>query len=114
METISELGDEGVPYLIKLSDHQNVELALAAEKHIAELIEYDYYEIDYQIEDSDFSINDSTWLQNYTDESSEVTKQIVGRRYLDLKDYSISRAKAYEALDEFIDKRGELYGFQWK
>ncbi len=114
METLSELGDEGVPYLIKLSDHQNVELALAAEKHITELIEYDYYEIDYQIEDSDFSINDSTWLQNYTDESSEVTKQIVGRRYLDLKDYSISRAKAYEALDEFIDKRGELYGFQWK
>lgn len=114
METLSELGDEGVPYLIKLSDHQNVELALAAEKHITKLIEYDYYEIDYQIEDSDFSINDSTGLQNYTDESSEVTKQIVGRRYLDLKDYSISRAKAYEALDEFIDKRGELYGFQWK
>lgn len=89
VKTIYKLGDEGVPYLVKLMFDDDVDVTTSARNYIEQAIEYTYYDTDYDYE---------------TD-----TYVIYGRAYDKLENFGIYREKAYKALDEFISHNTETY-----
>ncbi len=86
VKTIYELGDEGVPYLIKLSEYVDVNVNEAASDYLFGCYINDYYNVE-----SEFKNN----LMIY---------RITGKKYTSIGSYSISRTRAYKLLDEFLEK----------
>ncbi len=80
VETLSELGDEGVPYILKLCDDENKDAAYAAR----------------------FKLYNAVCTRYGTDEAGKIT----GRSYDSFREYSIPRGQAYSLLDEFIEEHG--------
>ncbi len=75
-EAMYDLGDEGVPYLVKLALNGDDEAKLWVETHIIDE-NYHYYGPDYDMSE---------------------------RRYNGIGEFSISRYKAYVALEDYFDK----------
>ena len=44
MEAMFQLGDEGIPYLVKLADHEDSDISATAKRYLARAIIYDYFE----------------------------------------------------------------------
>ncbi len=83
VETIAELDDEGIPYLIKLTNDNNVEVIRYARYKLSLAYE-DYFELDYH--------SDTSYLE------------IKKKTYNELGQYSFSRQKAYEELEKYLKK----------
>lgn len=89
--TVYELGDEGVPYLVKLLDAKNGETAESAEYYLKKcVISGDYYELDSKYE------NDVT------------VYKIKGKKYDGISQACLSRNRAYNILDEYIKKNPDV------
>lgn len=92
VETIYNLGDEGIPYLAKLmndDDIDDVNVVVSARNYLEQAIEYTYYDTDYDYETR--------------------THTIYGKRYDKLENFGIYRMKAYEVLGEFIEEHPDMY-----
>lgn len=85
VSTIYELGDEGVPYLIKLTQDSNVDVKSTADHYLHNCYVYDYYEIE----------------ENETD--NLIVYEIKARKYDGVGQFGLSRSKAYNLLDEFLE-----------
>ncbi len=92
VKTIYKLGDEGMPYLVKLLDDDDVDVVVDARNYIEQAIEYTYYDTDYDYE-----------TDRYT---------IYGKRYDKLENFGIFRQKAYDVLDEYIKDHSQIYVFE--
>lgn len=86
VKTIYDLGDEGVPYLVKiLEESDDADKAVETRDYIERAIRYTYYDTEY-----DYETN---------------TYKILGRKYDKLENYGVYRMKAYKVLDEFIKEQ---------
>ena len=86
INAIYELGDEGVPYIVKLSCVNDEVVALEAQDYLSSLYTHDYFENIFA-------------SQDYTVETLKPNAIKKG-----FEKYSIPNAKAYSALYEFIEK----------
>ena len=89
VKTIYKLGDEGVPYLAKLLDDDDVDVSTTARNYIEQAIEYTYYDIDYDYETNVYTV--------------------CGKEYDKLENFGIFRQKAYDVLDEYIEEHPRTY-----
>jgi len=89
VDAIYDLGDEGIPYLVKLADDDDAMVSRIAENRLEFAVKYDYYDFYY-----------------------ENGSYVLGEKYYDdIGEYSIARASAYEALEEYIEDNPELKRF---
>lgn len=89
VSAISELGEEGVPYLIKLTSSKEEEVKEIAIDEIRWAIE-DMYDTD---------ITTYASLREY---------KVGEKRYNGIGQWSIARSRAYKALDEYMEKHPEI------
>lgn len=90
IETIYELGEEGVPYIINLAKYaKNDQVRNDAKEYVRDVIE-DLYETSWKI-----------------DGAYEVLK-VKERKYDNIYEMNIPRARAYEILDEYMEKHHEI------
>lgn len=89
VKTIYKLGDEGIPYLVKLTEDKDEEVVTLAHTYLEKAITNRYYNTDYNYFKGEYTIE--------------------GKRFDSFDNYSISRAKAYKLLDEYIPKRPEKF-----
>ena len=95
VNTIYRLGDEGVVYLVKLTNCEDTEVAENAENKLDRIIKNGKYyelEIDEQVEDN-------------FDDDKYVIKE---KKYDALGEYSIARDEAYRALDKYVEKNPDV------
>lgn len=93
---MTELGDEGVPYLVKLADCTDVEVADAAREELRWLYQYDYFEPDY--DDPPRTVKDlKKWELN-----TEFSR------------YSLPRDAAYDSLYDYFDRHPEISYVCWE
>ncbi|MBE6749873.1 MAG: DUF4173 domain-containing protein [Ruminococcaceae bacterium] len=91
-----ELGDEGVPYLVKLCDEQDLTLREDAREQVKSLITFgDYYETEYE----EIKGNLYGFIGRY---------EVKGKVYDKPSQFSFARNEAYEALDKFIEENPEI------
>lgn len=98
---IASLGDEGIPYLVMLTEDEN---PIVAENAKDELLYIIYCEKYYEL-DSKYVVNS----YNYT---------LGEKKYTDLSQMTLARKIAYETLDEYIENNpriaqeaGKAYGY---
>lgn len=91
VSTIYELGDEGIPYLVKLTKDKNSEVSELAKLKLSYSYE-DYYEIEYNSDKKRFEVGE--------------------KYYANAEQLSISRSKAYEALEFFLSKNPDILEFK--
>ncbi len=102
VETIYELNEEGIPYLIKLTEDTDYSVSLDAEKYLKKAIHLDnYYDFDYK--------------------NGIVVKY--EKNYTPISQFSIARHRAFKELDKYITKNpdilseereeGEVYSFEY-
>ena len=91
VSTIYMLGDEGVPYLTKLIDDENGDVADWARQQISYCYEH-YYEIIY---------NDDNQLV-----------EVGEKKYKDIGEFSFSRNRAYKVLDSILEKDPQVANYQ--
>ncbi|MEE1074365.1 MAG: DUF4173 domain-containing protein [Acutalibacteraceae bacterium] len=92
VNTIYELGDEGIPYLVKLTKDKNKEIADSAKLKISYSYE-DYYKI------------------KRVDEQG-IYKYKINKRYKDIGQFSFSRQKAYEELEKYLKQNPEILNYK--
>ncbi len=86
IETIYELNEEGVPYLVKLTNDIDTKISEEAHKKIIRVIEDKLYEIEYE----------------------GGIKLIKEKKYSNVEKYNIPRYEAYKALDKYIEEHPNL------
>lgn len=86
IHTISELDEEGIPYLIKLANSKDKDIKGEAVYRIQSQIE-ELYDIDYKYKEGEC-----------------VSYKINGKKYADIGQMNIPRSVAYKQLDEYIKK----------
>ncbi len=86
VDTIAQLGDEGIPYLIMLTEDKDEGTASYAKNHLA-LAYIDYYELKYFPEDY---------------------YELKERIYDDLGEFSIPRQRAYKELEKYIESNPDI------
>lgn len=91
VNAIYELGDEGVPYLVKLLNVENEEVSNNAYNSLLMLIKNDKY---FETETEHFE-----WYNEI---------KILGRRHNSPGQYSIARSRAYKALERFVKTNPEV------
>lgn len=94
VNTIYELGDEGIHYLVKLTKDKNKEIADSAKLKLSYSYE-DYYKIE---------------ETRYDDTLSEY--KIKDKRYKDIGQFSFSRQKAYEELEEYLKQNPDILNYK--
>lgn len=95
VNTIYRLGDEGVPYLVKLTECKDEEVAQEAAEKVKRLIVNErYYELEREENADEYDID-----------SFYVVKE---KKHDALGEYSIARANAYKALDGYIKENPEV------
>ena len=88
IETIYELGDEGIPYIVKLTQSENKNIANEAQEYVIRALKYsDLYQVDYYIE-----VNGFYYDTVFTEKKSD-----------SIGHYNISSQKAKNALKEYIE-----------
>lgn len=103
IEEIARLGDEGIPYLVMLTEDDNVTVAENAKDELLYIIYCEkYYELD-----SKYVVNS----YNYT---------LGEKKYTGLSQMTLARKKAYDVLDEYIENNpsiaqeaGKAYGYAY-
>ena len=88
--TLYHLGDEGIPYLVKLAEGENTELAKQAKNYLAKAYLWDYF--DNMQHEKDFTAEELQKNQTYN-----------GFSY-----FSLPKAAAYESLYDFIENHPEF------
>ena len=88
--TLYHLGDEGVPYLVKLAEGENTDLAQQAKNYLAKAYLWDYF-------------NNMAHKKEFTAEDLQKNQKHKGFSY-----FSIPKAAAYESLYEFIQNHPEF------
>lgn len=97
VNTIYKTGDEGVPYLVKLTKEEDAEISDEACKKLEKIMKNDkYYKTKVKKE---VDIEGLKTLKVY---------EIVEKKYDGIGQYSISRAKAYEALDKYVAENPDI------
>ncbi len=91
--TIYKLGDEGVPYLYKLTNDENENVAHLAKLKLSQSFE-DYYNINYN---HAFGII-----------------KISGKKYNDIGEFSFSKSRAYKVLDEIIKEHPKIVAYKYE
>jgi hypothetical protein len=94
--TIYELGDEGVPYIIKLIQDDDENTSTWAKENLIYYYKYDYYNIEEKY-DADLKIY-----------------EIKSKKYDSIGSFGISRSKAYKLLDKFIEENPEFLTEEYK
>lgn len=90
-----ELGDEGVPYIVKLCDEKDFNLRMEAKERVKDIIKYDdYYETEYVAVKG----NLYGFVGRY---------EVKGKKYNKPSQFSFARNEAYKALDKFIEENPE-------
>lgn len=89
--TIYALGDEGIEYLIKLSQDGNKDISYEAKEYLYRCIKHDYY-------------NHIITANQIDTPNSEINYEIETEKIYDGFEYmSLSKIKAYNLLDEYLD-----------
>lgn len=91
VNTISELGDEGIPYLVKLTVEKDYDISNLAKLRLSYAYE-DYFEIKYS---------------HKTDRT-----EIVEKKYKEIGEWGYSRNRAYEALEYYLKKNPDILDFK--
>ena len=90
VKTIYNLGEEGVPYLVRLlEEDDDIDVLVTSREYITRSISNTYYETEYDYETS--------------------TYKILGKRYDKPENFGIYRMKAYKVLDDFIAENYSTY-----
>lgn len=89
VQTIYELGEEGIPYLIKLTGARDPEVNMEAKERILDSITA-MYETEY---------NDSGSVRTYS---------VTEKKYDGLGEQSIPRSRAYNILDKYMEKNPDI------
>jgi len=89
VEALYNLGDEGIPYLVKLAEGNDETLSRAAEYYLAQAYVYDYFD---NLEQREFTLSDLQKNQKETD-----------FQYL-----SIPQARAYKCLYTFLEENPDF------
>ncbi len=93
VEAIYQLGDEGIPYIVKLSVSKNDEIAIEARRYLAKIYLYDYFD---NMENAEnFTLEDLKKNQNNNDFGS----------------FSIPKHIAYESLYKFIENNPKFASY---
>jgi len=96
INTIYQVGDEGIPYLVLLAKDSNSEVAESAKSELYSAITgYRYYETEFIQK----SIEDLV----YWDEC-----KIIAKKYDGIGEYSIPKNKAYKCLDKYIEENPDI------
>ena len=90
VKAMYELGDEGIPYLVKLADHKKTSVSKQAKKYLAQAIIYDYFE----------DLDSKAVLSVDLLQSKEKDN--------DFSHFSIPKAAAYKSLYAFIEKDSDF------
>ena len=85
VEAMYDLGDEGIPYLVKLAEGSDQALAERAERYLAKAYVYDYFD---NLRHMKFTVSD---LEE-------------NKRYTGFQCFSIPRARAYECLYTVLEE----------
>ena len=85
---IYQLGDEGIPYIIKLTKDNDETISLQAKEYLAKAYYYDYFD----------GLNDKTNLKKL--------KQ--NQKYKELKYFTIPKKNAYDELYNYIEKNPDF------
>lgn len=85
-ESFYELGDEGIPYLVKLAQSDDKNVADEADRYLLDAYWYDYFEDLHEAKT--LTVND---LKQH-------------KKYDDIDSFTIPRYKAYKALYEYIEE----------
>lgn len=95
IEWFYDLGDEGIPYLVKLTQSEDEDVVIEAERCLSDAYYYDYFE---GLEDEDyFSVKE---LKQH-------------KTYDDIDSFTLPRNKAYEALYKYAEENpGFCYVFE--
>lgn len=91
VSTISELGDEGIPFLVMLAREKDEEISRQSRLKLSYAYE-DYYEIEY----------------NHKSNKSKISE----RKYNGIGEWSFSRSKAYKYLEYYIKKEPDILEFK--
>lgn len=86
VEWFYDLGDEGIPYLVKLAQNDNAHTVKEADSYLLEAYWYDYFEDLHEAKT--LTVND--------------LKQ--RKKYDDIDSFTIPRSKAYDALYEYVEE----------
>ena len=89
VEAMYSLGDEGIPYLVKLAEDSDETLSRAAEYYLAQAYVYDYFD---NLEQRVFTLSDLRKNQKET-----------GFQY-----FSIPKSRAYECLYTFLEENPDF------
>lgn len=90
---IYELGEEGIPYLAKLTESDDYTVASKAEQWLKEVV-----------------YKSGKYYENFYDEEGYYS---IGKKlYTDLGQFSFSRNKAYKVLDEYLSENPEVLYFE--
>lgn len=92
IETMYYLGDEGIPYVVKLACCKDKEIAYTAQTYLAKAYKYDYFD-NGDIET--FTLNDLKQNQKHSG----------------IFEFSYPKSKAYDELYKFIDANPKFYEF---
>ena len=93
VNAIYDLGDEGVPYLVKLTNDTDLAVSDTAKQRLKNAYTYgEYY------------IHGGYYNGEYKDGVFKITE----KRFNGLSEYSVSRSRAYKALDEYLKANPEI------
>lgn len=90
IEALYELGDEGIPYIVKIACSKDKDNALQAQKYLAEAYLYDYFD-------------DMQYARNFTIDDLKDKQKDKG-----FERFSIPKATAYEKLYKFIENNPQF------
>ncbi|MBQ8204133.1 MAG: DUF4173 domain-containing protein [Clostridia bacterium] len=90
IEAIYDLGDEGIPYIVKLGASKDKDVAIEAQQYLAKAYLYDYFD---NMESADFFLVEEL-RENQKDKGFER--------------FSIPKSKAYDMLYKFIEKNPQF------
>jgi len=93
---MTELGDEGIPYLVKLADCDDVEVADNAREELKWIYKYNYFEPDYE---------------NAPRTVEELKKWELNTEF---SRYSLPRAAAYNSLYDYYGRHPEMSYLCWE
>ena len=95
VDAMNDLGDEGIPYLVKLADCTNVDVADSARHYLKEAYLWDYFEDTY-----DLVLPTVKELKSYENNP-------------EFSHYSIPRQQAYDNLYAYLDQHPEMIYECW-
>ncbi len=91
IQTIYDLGDEGVPYLIKLAEDEDSSVANSAQDYLLKIIKSEEY--------YNYEVKEREYYRYY---------KIIDKNYDGIINYSITRSRVYKELDEFIAENPKI------